>query len=485
MNKRIGVIIFILILVTGCSSTASNKSNEISGHAYTTTDGKGLSITIFAPQMTGLMENQNYLPALIQGELMANFNSYSAIKVFDRVNLEKNYAELLSGFYDDAAEAGGDLGHLAPTDFFMNGNITKTSSGYAFQIQITKTTDKILAASYSGTCTIEELNNFSGIRRVSLDLLTKMGIKLTDASKRALSGPVKADHINAQTSLAQGIIAQQKGTLIEAMAYYYNAVSYDPKLSEANGRLRVLSSNISSGNIGENVRNEIQMRNEWNVILNDCSNYFNKHLPFEIRYNPALNQGQIDFQGGRVALSLPIESRHTDSLKIIDDILSGLNKQGKKQSWGFSGWPVSTLFNDSRPTFDEMSWIGTELRSEDSVGIAWCLLEIECSLINDNNKVLGRAAKRLIIGVGFNATWKTNYWVFNENRLARRLSSRSSGTVIFSNVNPDDITDNISIRIDSVNGIDGDTAIRTGYIRLTPTSEKIRISRNFYDYSWR
>jgi hypothetical protein len=435
--------------------------------------------------MIGLMENQNYLPALIQGELMANFKNYSAINVFDRVNLEKNYAELLSGFYDDDAEASRDLGHLVPTNFFMNGMVTKTSSGYAFQIQITKTSDKMLAASYSGTCTIEELDNFSGIRRISLDLLTKMGVELTDSSITVLSGAGKIDYINAQTFLAQGITAQQKGTLVEAMAYYYNAVFYDPKLSEANGRLTVLSSYISRGNIGENVRNEIQMRNEWHAILTDCSNYFNEHLPFEIRYNPVLNQGQINFQGGSVELSFPIESRHTDSLKIIDDIISGLKKQGKKQSWGFSGWPIGTLFINNSPTFDEISWVGTELRSEESVGISWCLLEVRCSLINDNNKVLDTAIKRLIIGVGFNASWENNQWVFNENRLIRRLSSRSNGTLIFSNVNSDDITDNLSIRIDSVNGIDAATAIRSGYIKITPTNERIRIRRNFYDHSWR
>jgi hypothetical protein len=102
-------------------------------------------------------------------------------------------------------------------------------------------------------------------------------------------------------------------------------------------------------------------------------------------------------------------------------------------------------------------------------------------LVNDNNIVLGTAEKRLIIGVGFNASSSpTNHgMVLNENKIIRRLSSRSSGNVLFANVKADDITDNLLVRIDSVNGIDAETAGRTGFIKITPTNERIKTQRNF------
>jgi hypothetical protein len=82
--------------------------------------GSGKSITILPLTARGLSEEQNYLSGTVQGELMADFTKYSAISVFDRINLEKNYAELLSGYYDDASRAGLDLGHLPPTDYFLS-----------------------------------------------------------------------------------------------------------------------------------------------------------------------------------------------------------------------------------------------------------------------------------------------------------------------------------------------------------------------------
>jgi hypothetical protein len=40
MNIKCGIISLVFVLVIGCSSTASNKSNEISGPAYTGTGEK-------------------------------------------------------------------------------------------------------------------------------------------------------------------------------------------------------------------------------------------------------------------------------------------------------------------------------------------------------------------------------------------------------------------------------------------------------------
>jgi len=142
---------------------------------FTGDGGKGKNIAILAPKATGLAANQNYIPSLVQGEFVSNFTSYSAISVLDRVRLDDQYKELLSGYYSDNAKEGADLGHLSPTEFIMGGNITRTATGFAMQISITKSADKMTVASYSGTCTVDELNDLSGVRRASLDLLQKNG----------------------------------------------------------------------------------------------------------------------------------------------------------------------------------------------------------------------------------------------------------------------------------------------------------------------
>jgi len=241
MNRLFSITVFLLLLSAVCwaggnKEKDTNSTQPPTSSYFTGDGGKGISIAILAPKATGLAENQNYLPALIQGEFVSNFTGYSAISVLDRERLDKQYAELLSGYYDDNAQAGLDLGHLTPTDYIMGGNITRTATGYALQMQITKTADKMTVASYSGTCTFVELDNLTGIRRASLELLQKMGVTLTALAQGELIKAETENRVNAQTALARGITAQQRGTVVEALTNYYQAASFDPSLIEAASR---------------------------------------------------------------------------------------------------------------------------------------------------------------------------------------------------------------------------------------------------------
>jgi hypothetical protein len=264
----------VLVLTTCASSSAVSASSGAAKAApaqvaaaapakssyFTGDGGKGMSIAILAPKGTGIAENQNYLPTLVQGELVSNFSGFSAISVLDRVSLDDQYAELLSGYYDDDAKAGHDLGHLAPTEYIMGGDITKTAAGYALQMRITKTADKMTAASYSGTCTFAELDNLSGIRRASLDLLEKMGVTLTERTKTELAGAATQQSVNAQTSLAQGITAQRSGDEFSAWTNFFEARTFDSNLIEATTRIASASASgvLASTNTGTGLRDQYQ-----------------------------------------------------------------------------------------------------------------------------------------------------------------------------------------------------------------------------------
>jgi hypothetical protein len=54
-------------------------------------------------------------------------------------------------------------------------------------MRIAKTADKTTPYSYSGTCTIAELDNLTGVRRASLNLLEKMGVALTERARTELT----------------------------------------------------------------------------------------------------------------------------------------------------------------------------------------------------------------------------------------------------------------------------------------------------------
>ena len=261
---------------------------------FTGDGGKGISIAILQPEAVGMAKDLGYLPGVVQGELVSNFSGYSAIEVLDRVALESQYKELDSGYYPDDRE-GILPGHLPPTTYLMMGKITKTASGYALQITVAKNEDGKTAASYSGSCTVAELDNFTGIRRASLELLGKMGVALTEKSKTELAKAAEQQAVNAQTAMAQGIVAQRGGTVVESLSYYLQSASYDPGLTEAASRVTILTANITSGNMGENIRNDIAWRDQWRARLAEAeqvyANYMKQQPLYSLVYSANLKHG--------------------------------------------------------------------------------------------------------------------------------------------------------------------------------------------------
>jgi hypothetical protein len=485
----------VAVVLTGCGSSAPIPAASVPvvqqpvapppspRNPYFDGDGgKGMSLAILAPQGKGLVADQDYLPTVVQGEFVSNFSGYSAISVLDREQLDKQYAELLSGYYENDAEAGMDLGRLTPTEYIMGGSITKTASGYALQIQITKSSDKITTASYSGTCTFAELDNLSGIRRASLDLLQKMGISPTERTRTELAGAAAENHVNAQTALAKGITAQKSGTVVEALSYYYQAASFDSSLLEAANRASVVSTAISSGNIGENVRNDIQRRNEWLKILAEAENYFSKHLPYEIVYDPALSQGNTNYAKETVDLSFRIEVRPTEGFKTINTILAGLKETGKAEEWGLIFWPLSSSVFVDRITARDPG--NRPVRSGDDMYRRQMLKKISIffQLVNADHKVIGASNDDIWCSLRFR-NFTSGLYIDHESteRLRRQLDvagavygwdmsvevSPSIENIVFPSVNANDITDTMTVKIVSINGIDAATITQTGYIKIS------------------
>jgi hypothetical protein len=466
--------------VSEVAPAAPGDSVQLVNPFYTGSGGKDISLAILAPKTTGLTKDRDYISALVQGEFVSTFSRYSALSVMDRENLDNVYGELLSGYYDDSDEAGLDLGHLTSTDYLMNGRITKTATGYALQMQITKTADKMTAASHSGTCTFTELDNFTGIRRASLDLLQKMGIELTERAKTELAGAAAANHVNAQTALARGIAAQQGGTVVEALSYYYQAAAFDPSLLEAANRAGVVSAGISSGNIGVNVRNDIERRKEWLNILEEAENYFKNHQPWEIVYNPALTQGEVNYERETVSLSFDLKVRPTDDWKIVQSLIDGLDKTGKRDEWGLTWWPLtSRVFADYVNDGYGSHSLG---RYVDRAGLFSKQTAIVCGLLNEKGKLLASETVECISKAAFDKKDFADYtggppkkgyiqwagsdygYVIHNDVISTAIGEQ---TVVFENVNANEITENMTVKIISVNGIAAEILAENGYIKIS------------------
>ncbi|MDR0586618.1 MAG: leucine-rich repeat protein [Treponema sp.] len=396
--------------------------------------GDGLSIAVLVPEGRGLAPGEAYLPALVQGVLVGDFTKFSAMKVLDRQDLEKVIAEEESGYYADESNFVR-LGTVANVQYILNGALQKTASGFSIQLKITDAASGASKAAYTGACSAADLENLTGVKKASGDLLAQLGVILTDAGKTALAG---ASNVQAETALAKGITAQRIGTVVEALSYYYEAAKFDPGLAEVVSRGSVLSADIQGGNIGQNVRNDIQWRNTWVKTLEEAAAFFKAHPPFELIYDPRLTQGEIDYTKETVDMSFNAKLIGTTGLKIIDDIDQGLEKTGRRRDWGIS---VNSIYLEIPKRY-----------------------VFAAVLVNEAGETIGRTTWGFSYDMGYDA-YRPIYLGYGDG--GYDSSHIMDDEIVFSGVDANKITDRLTVSIVSVDGMDAKTAGERGYMSVS------------------
>jgi hypothetical protein len=433
--KRSVLFVFLVISVFSCSSTqetnVSNQKPVVKSPYYEGQGGKGIKIAVLQPAGKDLGKNEKWLLAFIQGSITGDFNKYSAMTVIDRQNLDQiiaNQLEAASGVYSDDDYIS--IGNLTNAQYIVIGNLTRIpANNYILDFAVIEASSGERKASFSPQhCSYEDLQNLSFVKNATIDILNQLGVDLTDSGKRDLTY-VNPPSLNGEAALSKGIMAQKNGTIVEALSYFYSAASFDNSLKEAKSRLSGLSTTISSGNIGENLRNDILRRNEWMKILTEANTFFNDHLPCEIIYDPTLKQGNVNYQEECVDLSFKMVVKPSDGLKVVQDIRNGLFETGKIREWGFELWPMtSTTFVDAKiesahnlpgqpSTIDRSDgafWFRSRTESESGIGSGYGIVKsdftggnrdygkaifVEVELINENNKILATAQRMFFVSI--------------------------------------------------------------------------------------
>jgi hypothetical protein len=360
------------------------------------------------------------------------------MQVLDRQNLEKVIAEGESGYYANESSFV-QLGTLVNVQYILNGALQKTGSGFSLQLKVTDAASGASKAAYTGSATVAELENLSGVRKASADLLAQLGVSLTDAGKSNLLGLASSSTVQAETALARGITAQRSGTVVEAMSYYYEAARFDPSLVEAASRSSVLSADIQGGNIGQNVRNDIQHRAAWVKTLDEAAAFFRNHPPFELLYDPALTTGKIDYAKETAEISFEAKLISTTGFKIIYDLDQGMEKTGRSWEWGID---VDSIYRAIPGGY-----------------------EITATLINEDGETIGRTTGRFGPSINYD---------FGHQNLTLR----------FSGVDANKITDGLTVSIVSINGIDAKTAGEQGYMGIS-AEDFAPLEEALFKVSWR
>jgi hypothetical protein len=306
--------------------------------------------------------------------------------------------------------------------------LNQTITGYNLQMTIAKTSDKMTIASYSGTFSYWDLDNRTGIRKASLELLKKMGVSLTAKAQGELAGAATASYASGQTAFAKGIAVQRQGNEVAALSYYFQASAFDPSMREAASRSSTLNANISGGGMGDNVRNDIQWRKQWVDRLRETEQFFDnfnkmESMPYTLFYSKEISQGKINYQNETVALSIETYLYGSDIWTVsieraLQAVYDGLNATKRKEDWGLDRWPQRGV--------TELN--AFERRSKN--------FSVVLELVNNQNKVIGR--QTLQAGGSWGLNWR--------GRPSVEMSSAGRKTLNFQNVNANDISFRVSWR---------------------------------------
>jgi hypothetical protein len=455
---------FILIIIfSSCSSqpikteNTENKGTTSNITKYYEGDGGiNIKLTVLEPVGDRLDNSQKWILPMIQGTLTGYFNKYSKMTVLDRQRLETIVAEQqlsTSGIFSE--EDYIRIGHLTNTQYILTGELSRTPAGFMIDFGITHVETGQRKASFPPRiCTLAELQAQVIIKEAFIDLAAQMGVILTERGRNDLN-TVRSNAVDAEVALARGITALRNGTTVQALSYYIQASNYDPELAEAASRLNILTVDIHSGNIGADVRNDIEWREKWISRLKECeefyAGYMKEYPPYYIVYATKLGHlDQIDYNKKTYPLTLkmgayPAISWFSTANRVVQTVKRGLDATGRSKAWGLN-WPKESLFSPS----------------PFSAYISGYTVLVE--IINSEGNHIAGGPVKLIYG------WEVD---IQGGNVARPIGGACN--VVFYGVDPYKTTDSLSIRITSVDGIPAENLPEEKHINIITENEYIRI----------
>jgi len=452
----------MLFLVTILSFAGGNRDNTLDAQIsargaigrlettdspmFTGDGGKNIRLAILAPEAIG--DVPDYLPLYIQGLLNNNFSKYSDIALIDRQNLNRIISEqniAAGGRYSDRDFIA--IGNLVNAQFFLFGSIQRLPGNrVSLQLSITDSNTGVRRASSMKDGFFMDLEGRGTlINEATADLLTQMGVVLTETGRQALlQGNISA--VQSEAGLARGITAQAAGLPIEALFNYTQSISFDPSQMEALSRLNVLSSTISGGTISQRILNDIEARNQWLEVFKETTEFFNKHPPFEIIFDPNLIQiGTTNYVRRTADIGMNILLRPSKAgFDTLNALLEGLEKTGRRDTWGFSGWPLHDINPRTR---------GTVVFNRNTS----FSYRVDVALVNENGKTIATN----------NITLRTDEIIFYAGDGFVQPPVGFFGIVQFRNIRAEDLTPTLIIEIRSVNGISSRELNDSGYMRIS------------------
>jgi hypothetical protein len=475
-----------LFMSISCTSTPTERQDYPIKQLNESTIG--MRLAVLQPNGFDLPENQKYFLSVLQSSLTSDFDKYSKMTVLDRPYLDDILKEQnLSMNGDFSDDDYIRIGHLANAQYILVGSLRKiTTNNFLLDLAITNPeTGERLVSFGPKQYVLSEIQGMVAAKDAAYELLLQIGIGFNETMKKSLYGTTQAS-VSAETALAKGIISENRGaTFVEVMQYYYQAVDYDSRMTEAIDRLATTNSRLTSlsqpltivrtGNIREDALAEIaayrieqenkrideENKKTWIAQLTDCENYFSNffktaYAPLELVYSTDIRPfGNIDKVNETMSLMfqatlLPSETSWPNAAeKTIAAIRKALIETGRAEAWGLSDWPqksilLQTPFSDRRISYN-----------------------IKAQLLDENDMIIGFSD--FTLSGGWNCVFSAQQSVAFTPYIDGVFQD-----VIFSGVKISRISDILSIRIDQINGVPTEIAAESGMFSITPNTDRVR-----------
>ena len=313
------------------SSKKTNAKQEVAAvesKGNSSYKGAGLRITVPAPSFTGGTEADSWIPQVIQDLMTTGFHDYSKMTVIDRQNEDLILAEQRrseNSRYSD--EDYLELGRITQAQYILAGNIINANGMYRISLRINDGSTNESKATFSGSFNVTDIQNGNATNAALLKLLQDMEFSLTSEEKATLSKKVNVqqESVLATVNLAKGMAAEHNKNTVEAMAYYIDAKSKEADLRYAN-----LSASVVTGNIREDAKNEIALRNAWKKNIEDLAAFLKTNM-FIIKYDTEPGKYTVtDWDKGLASIPFTVTYEYNPTAaKVYSEFVSGLKAAQK------------------------------------------------------------------------------------------------------------------------------------------------------------
>lgn len=171
-------------------------------------------------------------------------------------------------------------------------------------------------------------------KRMSVCLLILISLSVFAQSEKSMQMLQKAkDAENAQQ-------------YIRALAYYFDAVEFDPENSaEAAAGAKAIADAIESGKPGLGIYDPFQMLDGWKALLLDAEKYFTEVMPFIVTFPDVWRQVSLDYNTKTANYKTQVTIFWSEKWYYIMELLQTGYEKAVQDNWVEFGMPHGIDFN--------------------------------------------------------------------------------------------------------------------------------------------